>query len=80
MTQRDRRAIIFGGGALAALAFVWLMLLPGLAHWSAARDGIAQSHEQLERIQDQTRRLSAAQRIERGANAGPGRDPVIHQD
>src|SRR5213079_26821 len=35
MNTRDRRAVLFGGGALAMIAVVWFGILPWWNHWTA---------------------------------------------
>src|SRR5437763_4707805 len=62
MTGRDRRAIVFGGSALGAVALVWLVLLPWIAHWSATRERSADSRRRLETFREQTQRVATLDR------------------
>ena len=62
MNSRDRRAVILGGGSLILLAVVWLVILPWWADWSAAREQISESRQQIEDLQEQTGRLIAMDR------------------
>jgi hypothetical protein len=62
VNARDRRAIFFGGGLLAAIAFVWLVLLPWVDHWSATRGRIVDSRQRLETFREQTQRVATLDR------------------
>ncbi len=62
MTQRDRRAIFLGAGALATIASIWLLIIPWLTSWSATRQRIDHSHEQLQELERQAERLVAVER------------------
>jgi hypothetical protein len=54
--------MIFGGSALGAIALVWLVLLPWLAHWSATRERIVDSRRRLEMFREQTQRVATLDR------------------
>jgi hypothetical protein len=62
MNNRDRRAVILGGSALAMIAAIWLIVLPVCSTWADTRDRADQSRKSLDNIAEQTRRLIAMDR------------------
>ncbi len=71
LSPRDRRAVILGGAALAALAIGYWVVVPWLGDWADARDSIGVGRARLEEVESKLRRL-AGQRERLAEAFGPG--------
>ena len=62
MSTRDRRAVVIGTVALAAILIVKFAVLPWIDHWRDARDRIDQARATLTEYENKSTRLTNLQR------------------